>query len=196
MRGLRCLGFLALLLTAACDGCGGSGVQVIDDPEGVRVGQRVSVGGLLSLRGSTPFTTLVVELESGTAVTVTCEDPALMSELRGLVGLHCQVEGTVLTPLTPGTMSIEASRYELLPLPTGELPIAGIMQLEDGECVLTATNGKRYWIRGELAGVIREYPGARLWIVGERADTDAPGPRHTTPFVVTGYGVIDEAPAH
>lgn len=186
----------SLLAVAACDGCGGGRVKVTDDFTGVEEGQRVSVGGLLSLRGSTPFTTLALETESGAVVTIESDDDALMTELRGIVGLHCEVDGTMMAPLNPGAPRIAATHYELLPLPTGELPIIGVLAMDDGECVLTTKNGKRYWIRGDLAGAIREYAGARIWIVGDRADTDAPNrPKKSTPFTPTGYGVLDEAPA-
>jgi len=195
MRRLPGLLLGSLLVLAACDGCGSGRVQVSDDFSHVEQGQRVSVAGTLSSRGSTPFTTLVLETENGATVTIESQDDALMTELRGLIGLNCEIEGTVMTPLAPGSPRIGATGYELLPLPTGELPIVGILSLEDGECVLATRDGKRYWIRGNLAGAIREYNGARIWIVGQRADTDAPGrPKKSTPFTPTGYGVLDEAP--
>lgn len=194
----RCVAALltvALAAGTAVIACG-SGVHVVQDFNDVEVGQRVSVDGLLSLRGSTPFTTLVLEMENGTVVSIDSDNDALMTELRGLTGLHCQVEGKVIRPMTPGTAAIKATGYELLPLPSGELPIVGILSLDGEQPVLTTKSGKRYWIRGDLAGAIREYDGARIWIVGGRADTDAPGrPAKSTPFTPTGYGVLDEAPS-
>ncbi len=178
---------------AAC----GSGVRVVDDFNDIEVGQHVSVDGVLSLRGSTPFTTLVVQMENGTVVAIDSDDDAMMTELRGLTGLTCEIQGKVVTPMTPGTAEIKATSYEVLPLPTGELPIVGLLSSEGDQVVLTTTKGKRYWIRGKLAGAIQEYVGARIWIVGARTDTDAPGkPKKSTPFTPTGYGVLDEAPAH
>jgi hypothetical protein len=194
----------AILLVAAATSsgavlaaCGSGGVSVVNDFNDVEVGQHVSVDGVLSLRGSTPFTTLVVQMENGTVVAIDSDDDAMMTELRGLTGLTCEVRGKVVTPMTPGTAEIKATSYEVLPLPTGELPIVGLLSSEGDQCVLTTTKGKRYWIRGKLAGAIREYIGARIWIVGDRTDTDAPDrPRKSTPFTPTGYGVLDEAPAH
>lgn len=186
----------SLLAVAACDGCGGGRVKVDDDMADLEEGQRVSVDGVLSLRGSTPFTTLVLETETGTVLTIESEEDALMTELRGLVGLTCEVDGKVMTPLTPGSPRIAASAYQLLPLPSGEMPIVGMLASENGECVLESHDGRRYWIRGDLAGAICEFAGARIWIVGERTDTDAPNrPKKSTPFTPTGYGVLDEAPA-
>ena len=182
----------ALLAVAACDGCGSQ----VKESGDMRVGQRISVDGLLSLHGSTPFTTLVLETDDGGTLAIDSDDAALMTELRSVVGLRCAIDGKVATPLTPGSMRIAASRYELLPLPTGEVPMVGILEIENGECVLVVKAGKRYWIRGDLAPAIREYAGARIWVVGDRSDTDAPNrPRKSTPFTPTGYGVLDEAPA-
>ncbi|HEU4365863.1 MAG TPA: hypothetical protein VFT13_10430 [Candidatus Krumholzibacteria bacterium] len=186
---------VSLLAVAACDGCG-SGQVKVNDWDSIEEGQRVSVDGVLALHGSTPFTTLVLETEDGPVLTIDSDDDALMTELRGLVGLHCEIDGKVMAPLTPGAPRVAAARYQLLPLPTGEMPIIGILEIDDGECVLATKDGKRYWIRGDLAGAIREYAGARIWIVGDRADTDAPNrPKKSTPFTPTGYGVLDEAPA-
>lgn len=185
-----------LLVVAACDGCGGGYVKVSGNFDEMEEGQTVGVGGVLSLRGSTPFTTLVLEAAQGAVLTIDGDDEALMTELRGIVGLHCEIDGKVLAPLAPGSPRIAPERYRLLPLPTGEMPIVGTLELDDGECVLATKDGKRYWIRGDLAGAIREYAGARVWIVGNRADTDAPNrPKKSTPFTPTGYGVLDEAPA-
>jgi hypothetical protein len=186
----------SLLALAACDGCGSGRVEVTDDVANVETGGRISADGVLSMRGSTPFTMLVLETESGAVLNIESDDPALMTELRGLVGLSCEIDGRVMTPLAPGSTRISATRYQLLPLPGGEMPIVGVLELDGGECVLVTKDGKRYWIRGDLAGAIREYAGGRVWIVGERADTDAPNrPKKSTPFTPTGYGVLDEAPA-
>ena len=186
----------SLLLVAACDGCGGGRVKVAGDFSGIEEGQRVSVDGVLSLRGSTPFASLVLETGNETVVTVDSQDDALLTELRGLLEMHVTLDATMLVPLTPGSPRINATGYKLLPLPTGEVPIVGILSLEDNQCVLVTRDGKRYWIRGDLTGAIREYDGARIWIVGARADTDAPGrPKKSTPFTPSGYGVLDEAPA-
>ncbi len=186
----------SLLAMAACDGCGSGRVDVTQDFGSVEVGRRVAVDGVLSLRGSTPFATLVLETETGEVIVVDSDDDALMTELHGLIGMHCSIDGQVVEPTTPGTMHVLATAYQLMPLPTGKMPIVGVLSLEGGECVLVTKEGKRYWIRGDLAGAIREYVGSRVWVVGERADTDAPGrPKKSTPFTPTGYGVLDEAPA-
>jgi hypothetical protein len=197
---LRCVGVVLglLLCVAACDGCGSSRVKVIDnyDAADVDAGDRVRVDGTLSMRGSTPFTILVLENSDSSIVTVNSDDDALMTELRSMVGLACGVEGRVVTPLTGNAGRISATSYQLLPLPSGELPMVGILEIENGECVLVDKQGKRYWIRGQLVAAIRQYLGARIWVVGERTDTDASDrPKKSTPFTPTGYGVLDEAPA-
>lgn len=187
---------VCLMVITACDGCKSGRMEVSDDVTDVEKGQHVSVQGTLSMRGSTPFSILVLETSDGGAIEIDADDEALRTELRGLVGLNCSVDGTVATPTSPGSMRVIATRYELMPLPSGELPIVGVLSTEDGECVLETKDRKRYWIRGDLAAAIRQYDGARIWIVGEKADTDAPNrPRKSTPFTPTGYGVLDEAPA-
>ncbi len=158
-------------------------------------GQRIRVEGPLSVRGSTPFTNVVVEMETGDVVMLEASDVVLLHELRNLDGMRCAVEGVVLPRGKTQATRIEVSRYELLPLPNGDTPVVGILVLEDGNCVLAQQDGTRYWIRGDLAPAIREYAGALVWIVGTRAEGGPDQPVRSTAFTVTGYGVIDEAPA-
>jgi hypothetical protein len=187
---------IAVVALVACGlgGCAG-GFKVVENADDIREGDHVSVAGTVSMRGSTPFSTVVLELPAGGVVSVYSENDDIMAELRGLAGLQCQVEGLAGAPLS-GTPRLEATGYQLLPLPSGELPIVGVLSMEDGQYLLETAKKKRYWIRGDLAGAVAEYVGARVWIVGIKTDTDAPGrPDKTTPFTVTGYGLIDEAAA-
>jgi hypothetical protein len=102
----------------------------------------------------------------------------------------------VLARVDEAVPRLDAERYEVLPLPGGERPIIGVVAVEDEACVVTTEDGRRYWILGDLAPALRDYAGACIWIVGHksRAPRD-PGPKKSTPFTPTGYGVIDEAPA-
>jgi hypothetical protein len=179
----------ALLLA----GCGGKAVRAVNDLNGVAEGERVRLEGELSLRGSTPFPTLVLQTPAGAAVTIQARSSEIQHELTGLVSLRVAVEGNVVAGEDPTHSSLDASRYELLPLPGGEVPVVGTLTSEAGECVLTAKDGARYWIRGDLVAAIREYIGARIWVVGSTADVVAPErPKQCTPFTPTGYGVISE----
>ncbi len=183
-------------IVAAAIGCGSAHPRLVKDFSGVHTGDRVRVEGPLTLRGSTPFTILTLETEKGETVEIDCQDMGLMTELKGLVGLSVAIDGTVVTPLTPGMSCLMATSYEMLPLPSGDVPIVGFLTVNDGQCVLTTRTGTRYWLRGDLAAAIREYAGAHIWIVGSKSYTnDSNQPKKTTPFTPTGYGVIDEAPA-
>jgi hypothetical protein len=177
-------------------GCGGAHSRLVKDVSEVRVGDRVRIEGPLTLRGSTPFTILTIEAEGGESVQVECEDIGLLTELKGLAGLPVSIEGTVAARLHTGMSRIVAASYEMLPLPTGDVPIVGSLSVDNGQCVLTTRTGERYWIRGDLLPAIREHAGARIWIVGGRSySNDREQPAKSTPFTPTGYGVIDVAPA-
>ena len=166
---------------------------MVNDLNGIEDGTAVRLEGELSLRGSTPFPTLVLETSTGAAVTIDSRSSEIQHELKGLASMRVAVEGTVVTSTDPTLTRLDATGYDLLPLPGGEVPIVGTLAIEADQCVLTAKDGTRYWIRGDLIGAIREYDGARIWVVGTATDTTAPErPKQCTPFTPTGYGVIDE----
>lgn len=188
---------LACVVFAASPGCGGPRVKSVETLDGVKTGKRVRMEGTLSLRGSTPFTTPVLETESGGDVPLDAKAPDLLSQLRALSGMRCAVEGNVLPFVDQNVPRLSATHYDLLPLPDGKQPILGRVSLENGECVVTTDQGKRYWIRGDLVAVVSDYNGARVWVVGDTADTDAQNrPKKSMPLTATGYGVVDETPAH
>lgn len=188
---------LLCVVFAATPGCGGPRVKSVETLDGVKVGKRVRVEGTLSLRGSTPFTTPVLETELGGSIPLDAKAPELLSQLRGLAGMRCAVEGSVLPYVDENVPRLSATRYDLLPLPDGKQPILGLVSLENGECVVTTDQGKRYWIRGDLVAVVSDYNGARVWVVGDTFDTDANNrPKKSTPLTATGYGVVDETPVH
>lgn len=187
---------LACVVFAAGPGCGGPRVRSVETLDGVKTGKRVRIEGTLSLRGSTPFTTPVLQMEIGPAVALDAKSPELLSQLKGLSGMRCAVEGDVLPFVDQNVPRLSATRYDLLPLPDGKQPILGLVSMENGECVVTTDNGKRYWIRGDLVSVVADYNGARVWVVGDVVDTDArTRPKKSTALTATGYGVVDEAPA-
>lgn len=192
MRSMTAMATLVAVL-ALCGGCGGKSARAVNDLNGIPEGDLVLIEGELTLHGSTPFPTLVIETSTGASVTIDSRDSEVQHELKGLASMRVTVEGTVLAGVDRTSSRLDVVRYELLPLPGGEIPMVGVLSIEDTQCVLTAKGGTRYWIRGDLADVIREYDGARVWVVGIIADTTAPGrPKKATPFTPTGYGVIDE----
>lgn len=177
-------------------GCGGKSVRAVSGLRGVAPGEAVRVEGELSLRGSLPATTLV--LMAGDASEIALDSPSsdLMHELKGLAGMRVRVDGLVREPLDATLTRLEAESYELLPLPSGEVPVVGVVSIENNQCVLTTARGERWWLRGDLSSVLRDYVGARVWVVGDRNSTGESGrPAKSTPFTPTGYGVIDEAAA-
>jgi len=190
----RAVGTIVMLLGAALlYGCGGKSARAVNDLNGIADGEFVRLEGELTLRGSTPFPTLVLATSTGAAVTVDSRSSEIQHELKGLVSMRVAVEGTVVTSTDPTLSRLDAAGYDLLPLPGGEVPIVGTLTIEADQCVLTVKDGTRYWICGDLVGAIREYDGARIWVVGAATDTTAAQrPKQTTPFTPTGYGVINE----
>lgn len=187
---------LGVLAFAATPGCSGGRARHVASLDGIDAGKRVRVEGTLSLRGSTPFTTAVLEIDSTETVALDSKTPALLSQLKSLSEMRCAVEGTVLPFVDQNIPRLSVTSYELLPLPDGKLPLLGDVSLEDGQVIVTTEAGTRYWIHGDLVGVLTEYVGARVWVVGDVFDTDAKTrPKKSTPLTATGYGVVDEVPA-
>lgn len=185
-----------MVALAATPGCGGKRARQVDSLDGIDAGKRVRIEGTLSLRGSTPVTMPVLEIDSTETVSLTAKSPELLTQLRGLAGMRCAVEGEVLAFVDLYLPRLSATSYELLALPDGKIPIVGIASIEAGQVVVTTDGGKRYWIRGDLVGVVTEYAGARVWVAGDAFDTDAKErPKKSTPLTATGYGVVEEAPA-
>jgi hypothetical protein len=175
-------------------GCGGKSKKTSAEV----VGEPVIYEGILSLRGSHPFPQLVLELGDGRYVQI--ESDTVQEALKSLTSMRVAVEGEVIgmtkkTKHQPAMPIVDASRFTLLRLPSGELPILGAVAVVDGECILTARDGgRRYWIRGDLTSVIREYNGETVWVIGSQGA--APNaPAGTTPYWVTGYGVLGQPPA-
>jgi hypothetical protein len=182
------------LLAAALIALAGCGPKVsVEEVDGKVTGDLVHVEGELQLRGNMPQPELIlVTAGAGQQIKITSDE--LRDELRSLAGMPIAVEGE-LKRKSDDLPRIEAKRYQLLRLATGEQPLVGMLSLEEGECVLSAGDGKRYWIRGDLTGVIRDYGGAKIWVVGSKGDAaDASQPRGTVAYWVTGYGVLVEAP--
>ena len=194
MRGgtARVAASLVMLVAAGCNGKS----RPVQSLDGIAAGQHVRIEGTLSLRGSTPFTTAVLEIDSTEVVPLDSKDASLMAQLKALAEMRCAVEGDVLPFVDQNLPRLSATHFELLPLADGKQPILGITTVEDGQVIVTTDSGARYWIQGDLAAVLREYPGARVWVAGDTFDTDVDTrPKKSTPLTATAYGVVDEAPA-
>ena len=181
--------FLAALAVGAL-GCGKK--APMESLDAKVSGDLVVVEGTLTLRGTMPYPDMFLVMEDGTEVII--ESKKLRGELRNLGGLPVAIEGKMKS-MRNDLPRVEATRYELLRLSTGEIPLVGILGIEGGALVLAATDGKRYWIRGDLVTVIGDYVGARVWIVGSKGDAGAAKqPPGAEAYWVTGYGVLNEEP--
>ncbi len=191
------LGACAFLAATATPGCGGQRAREVDSLDGIDAGKRVRIEGTLSLRGSTPLTIPTLTTSGGVDVPLDSKDPDVLTQLRRLSEMRVAVEGDVLPLVDNNLPRLSATRYELLALPDGTVPIVGVVSVEDGDIIVTSDTGRRLWIHGDLVGVLEEYAGARVWVVGGGFNTHSPRrPKKSTPWTATGYGVIDETPAH
>ena len=177
---------LAVLVLA---GCGGNKAKRATSFDGAKVGDLVEVEGTLSMRGSTPHTYVVLERDDGGVVII--QAGKLRRELRELSGMRVSVEGKVLPSIDGQSPQVDAQSYELLALPSGEIPLVGTVRLLNGQCVLKTADEKLYWIRGEFVDLLKEYEGAKVWVVGPVGDAALPEkPEGSVPIQVTGYGVL------
>jgi hypothetical protein len=177
---------VSLLLVA---GCGGYRGQKETSAAAAVVGEPVQVEGVLSMRGSTPHTTLVLEIGKDEVVMI--HSKTIQAELNSLSGMRVAIEGESLPSIDGETPLINALRYRLLRLPSGELPVVGVVSVVGERCLLEATDGRRYWIRGDFTGLISDFDGAKIWVIGALGDPAVPDkPKGTVPYWVTGYGVL------
>ena len=106
--------------------------------------------------------------------------------------MRLALEGAVLPRFDPEVPRLDVDRCELLTAPGGGNPISGIITIENGACVLSTDEGKRYWIVGDLAPALCQHVGVRVWMVGKKTKRgDGTRPRESTAFTPTGYGVME-----
>jgi len=188
----RITGIVALVATIAVLSAGCGKKAPIESLDASVVGDHVLIEGTLELRGSMPHPDMFLKMSDGVEVII--ESKKLRDELRNLGGLPIAIEGEMKS-MRDDIPRVEAKRYELLRLDTGEIPLVGYLTVQGSDLLLEATNGKRYWIRGDLMGVIRDYNGAKIWIIGSLGDAGGTSqPDGTIAYWATGYGVLDEKP--
>jgi hypothetical protein len=188
MNATRLMLVAALLAATAAH----AGTQSVKSLEGLANGSHVRIEGVLSMRGSTPLTIMVLEVPDQAEITLKPHDEDVHQQLRSLDGLRVVIEGDVIPRLDPEIPRLDVQRCNLLKAPDGGDPITGTITMEDGACVLSTDQGKRYWILGDLAPALCQHSGARVWIVGKKVKRgDGNKPRESTPFTPTGYGVIE-----
>jgi hypothetical protein len=184
-----------VILAPGIAGCGGSKAHKETSTDGAAgaavVGELVRVEGVLSLRGSAPHTMLVLEIDEDNVVLI--ESKTIQAELKSLAGMKVAVEGESMRSIDGETPLINAVRYNMLRLSSGEMPVVGRLSVTKDKCILESSDGKRFWIRGDFVGVIKDFDGAKIWIIGALGDLSLPEkPEGTVPYWVTGYGIISE----
>jgi hypothetical protein len=169
-----------------------AGTRSVNSLDGVATGEHVRIEGTLSIRGSTPLTIVVLELPEHGEITLKSHDVDVETQLRSLDGLHVALEGNVAPRLDPQIPRLDVTHCDLVAPPGGGDPVNGVITLENGACIFTTDDGKRYWMVGDLAPALCQHAGARVWIVGKKAKhADGAKPRESTAFTPTGYGVVE-----
>ena len=184
------LSFVTLLLCFV--GCGGKKAQKeTSSAAGAVVGELVRVEGVLSLRGNAPHMMLALETEENEIILI--ESKTIQAELKSLSGMRVAIEGESMPSIDGETPLINALRYSMLRLSSGELPVVGTLSVVNDQCILDGLDGNRYWIRGDFTGVIKDFDGAKIWVIGALGDLAMPNkPKGTVQYWVTGYGVLSE----
>jgi hypothetical protein len=173
---------LALLasLLLLCGNCGGRYGEKRDAAESV------TIAGKLSLRGSQPFSVLFLDGEDGKQYVI--QSSTLLDELKHLHGMDVMLEGSISSKPHYGVPVLVVKAYKLLALPGGEMPFIGVILVQEDECYLRQDTGASWLIRGEFEGTLASFPGAKVWVIGEKTAGEVPG------IQVTGYGMIAPAP--
>ena len=173
---LACLIAGTLALAAGCGPRGGSGG-----------GNATRFVGQISVAGPTPFAAPRLTTGDGTVYEIVDSD--LGTELGRLAGMDVAVSAQLLDTPKGRLPRIEVFGYELLPLPTGEQPLLGVIGGTPPHDVwLQDRAGKRWIIVGSLRAVLEDFFGAKVWIVGDVSSGDA-----GVTIDVKGYGIIRPA---
>lgn len=177
-----------ILVLVGVPACGGSsaGKKQNADP-----GDTIFVEGKVSMRGSLPFPILLLEAKDGVIYMIDSSPKA--EELKRLDEMAVGVSAKVLPEIGGETPALSVLSYELLPLPTGEKPVVGVLFASPDGVALRGDDGSSYIIQGEFEPVFQGLSGAKIWIVGEQlaALNTSRGSMRT--IHVTQYGLIKEA---
>jgi len=185
----RAAAVAAAVMLAWVPGCGGaSGGKVRD----AAPGETVYVEGNVSLRGSRPFPLLLLEAKDGALYMIDTSPKA--EELKNLDGMAVGVTAKVLPGVKGDAPALSVSSYVLLPLPSGEKPVVGVvyatLDLGDVRAALEAPDGAVWIIEGMFKSVFLDLKGAKVWIVGDRQWTNNTKEGNFRMINVSEYGVI------
>ena len=170
-----------LTAVTVAGGCGGMKGQ--GDGQEARV---VVLRGKVSSHGSTPFSLLLLESSDGKVYSIEPGEQA--DELRALADMDVSVRARVIPKAEDQYPGLEVLSYDLLALPTGEVPIVGTIRsgglIEDSNMVM-------WIIEGDFAAVLKTFVGSKVWIVGVTQESRLqPDGMTYKVILVTEYGVI------
>ncbi|MBP2680692.1 MAG: hypothetical protein H6Q78_555 [Candidatus Krumholzibacteriota bacterium] len=170
-------------------GCGGPSGGKGED---AAPGETIYVEGKISLRGSRPFPLLLLEAKDGAIYMIDTSPKA--DELKNLDGMAVGVTAKVLPGVKGDAPALSVSAYSLLPLPSGEKPIVGIVytSLTQGDirASLTADDGSVWIIEGWFKTAFVNLNGARVWIAGVKQSAVNTQDGDIRVINVTEYGLI------
>ena len=173
-------------LLAAVLGCGGpSGGK----GQEANPGETIYVEGKISLRGSRPFPLLLLEATDGVIYMI--DTSPMAEELRNLDQMGVGVTAKVLPGVKGDAPALSVVAYDLLPLPSGERPIVGVVVAASLEqVVVQAEDGSAWLIEGSFKSVFLDLAGSKLWIVGDRRFAVNTSAGNLRSIDVSEYGVI------
>lgn len=163
-----------VLILGLVPGCGGKYNEANNDTV------KIEVAGTLSLRGGQPYPILLLETADGAEYLL--RSALLLDELKNLKGLRAMLRGTTLAHPSVTIPVLAVDSYRLLPFAGGEEPLVGTLEIAEERCVLCIDDDIRLTIVGEFERVLDAFPGAKIWVIGERPDGKS--------IRVTGYGII------
>jgi hypothetical protein len=147
--------------------------------------------GVLIKEGHDKDLRLTLKLADGSIVEIQSEK--LQAELTALAGMRVAIEGDIIEYGKKDMPIFDARRYYLLRLPTGEMTLIGELEIEGEILIMTAQDGRRYWIRGEYAARLRAFDEGTVWVVGKpEYVVGDDGPEVYKAYWVTRYGILDE----
>jgi hypothetical protein len=163
-------------------GCGGSKGQ---NGHGGAEGDILVVQGKVSSRGSTPFSLLMLEAREGKLYVI--EPSQVADELRSLDGMDVSIRARVVPQAEDEHLAIDVIDYELLRLPSGEVPIVGYIR-QGG--MIEDTNLIIWVIDGDFQDLLSSFVGSKVWVVGVPMQSiDRPEGTYRV-LLVTEYGMI------
>jgi hypothetical protein len=176
----------AALLLAAFLGCGGPPGGKGQEAE---PGDTIYVEGKISLRGSRPFPLLLLEAKDGVIYMIDTSPKA--EELRNLDQMAVGVTAKVLPGVKGDAPALSVVAYDLLPLPSGERPIVGVIVAASlDQVVMQADDGSAWVIEGSFRTVFLDLAGSKVWIVGDRRSANSMVDGDVRSINVSEYGVI------